>query len=217
MTYFLIYLRFVVQATITELLVQQLSTFSAPPKKGSLPPCWMLRPRDVAAMDHGCFYRETLNRSQRTPDGKWTICGKNNSTLWLDRVYGCIWNFTFLGQALAIHLPIGEHRAQFFGTMLAVGCLTVAKGLKFNWWRVPLNQQELTRFSSRTFMGIISSVCLVYFALWESTVLKIGSPLKSMGLLAWESLSECLWGCHNHCLALATLWTSFTVLLQVNF
>lgn len=139
---------------------------------------------------------------------------------WLDfmiRVYGCIWNFTFLGQALAIHLPTGEHRAQFFGTILAVGCLTVAKGLKFNWWRVPLNQQESTRFSSRTFMGIISSVCLVYFALWESAVLKIGSPLKSMGLLAWESSSECLWGCHNHCLALATQWTSFTVLLQVNF
>ena len=125
---------------------------------------------------------------------------------WLyEQFYNNIWNFTFLGQALAIHLLTGEHRAQFCGTILAVGCSIVAKGLKFSWWRVLLNQQELTRFSSRTFMGIISSVCLVYFAQWELTVLKIGSPLKSTDPLAWESLSECLWICHNHCLASATL------------
>jgi len=47
-------------------------------------------------------------------------------------IYGCIWNFIFLGQVLATLLPTGGHRAQFFDTILAVGCLTVAKGLKFN-------------------------------------------------------------------------------------
>lgn len=51
----------VVQAMITEPLIQQLLTFLARPTKVFLRPCWMMRPRDVAARDHGCIYREKLD------------------------------------------------------------------------------------------------------------------------------------------------------------